>query len=70
MQDANRPANLKVHWEYIEDSNADELLRQVARLILEGRPELSPEAPLDRELRRALNESVPVVEPNQTTIEQ
>ena len=70
MQDRNHRSNLHVHWEFVEDSNADDLLRQIARLILEDRPELSPDVSLDREAGRTLNESVPVVEPNQTTIEQ
>jgi hypothetical protein len=62
MQNNNHRSNLRVHWEFVEDSNADELLRQAVRLILEDRPEPSPDAPVDRESLRTLNEDVPVEE--------
>jgi hypothetical protein len=68
MQDQHHQSKLRILWEQVDDPNADELLRQIARLILEDRPELSPEVPIDREAPRTLNESVPVEESNQSTI--
>ena len=70
MQNHNHRSNLQVHWEFVEDPNADDLLRQVARLILEDRQELSPNAHIDSESLRTLNEGVPVEEHKQTIINQ
>ena len=66
MQDHNHQSNLQVHWEFAEDPNDNELLRRVAKLILEDRPALSPATPIDSESTRTLNECVLVEEHKQT----
>jgi hypothetical protein len=70
MQDHKHRPDLGILWEQIDDPNADELLRQVARLILENKQELSAAAPIDSESRGTLNENVLVEEHKQTTINQ
>jgi hypothetical protein len=68
MQDHNHRHNLNILWEQIDDPNVDDLLRQVAKLILEDRQELSPPTAVDSETLRTLNESVPVENINKQPI--
>lgn len=59
MQRHSKP-KLIVHWEYVTDPRADEILAQVARLILDDRQTTAREPSFDSTPALMLNEGVPV----------
>jgi hypothetical protein len=64
MEDPLRNLQLTVLWDQFEEPKADEVLRQVAKWILDDPNPHSPDATVDNCTRRTLNEGVPVENTN------